>query len=264
VADALFQAEELYQLIEKHSFDKERNGYFEAFSQNWEKLDDLRLSDKDVNVAKTMNTHLHILEAYTRLHSTLKDTTLNQQLENLVEIHLNKMLNWETGHFKLFFDEDWNLKSEIISYGHDIEAGWLIYEAAKETGNELLIEKSIKALKIIADATIRDGIAADGSLYYEKEHEHTDKDRHWWPQAEAMTGFWFAYQTTNDKIYLEKVDRIWKFIKNHLIAPNGEWYWSVDDNMQINTHENKAGFWKCPYHNSRTMLLLTKGLSLNN
>jgi len=263
VGDALLLAMELYRLIEKHSFDKEKNGYFEAFSKNWKKLDDLRLSDKDVNVAKTMNTHLHILEAYTRLHSTLKDNKLKKQLENLVEIHLDKMLNWQTGHFNLFFDEDWNLKSELISYGHDIEAGWLIYEAAKETGNELLIEKSIKALKIIADATIRDGIAEDGSLYYEKEFDKLDKDRHWWPQAEAMTGFWFAFQLTKDKIYLERVHLIWNFIKKYLIAPNGEWYWSVDDNMQINTSDDKAGFWKCPYHNSRTLLILTKSSSKN-
>ncbi|HAN79412.1 MAG TPA: N-acyl-D-glucosamine 2-epimerase [Bacteroidales bacterium] len=263
VSESLLLALELHQLIEKHSFDNEKNGYFEAFSKEWNKLDDLRLSDKDENVAKTLNTHLHILEAYTRLHSTYKDTALNKQLENLVEIHLEKMLDWETGHFRLFFDVDWNLKSELISFGHDIEAAWLIYEAAKETENLNLIEKSIKALKIIADATIYSGLAADGSLYYEKTLEHTDKDRHWWAQAEAMTGFWYAYQITNDKIYLEKVFKLWEFIKNHIIATNGEWYWSVNDKMEVNTMEGKAGFWKCPYHNSRTMLILTKSISNN-
>jgi cellobiose epimerase len=258
--EALMLAMDLYQSIEEHSFDKEKNGYFEAFSREWDQLADLRLSDKDENEAKTMNTHLHILEAYTRLHSIWKDEILGRQLENLVEIHLDKMLNWETGHFRLFFDVDWNSKSLLDSYGHDIEAVWLIYEAALETGNQTLIQKSKKAIELVAETTLKDAIAEDGSIYYEGVPGKVDKDRHWWPQAEAITGFWYAYKTTGDKKYIETIYALWKYIKQHIVAPNGEWYWSTKEDGSLNLQDDKAGFWKCPYHNSRMCMILTKNI----
>jgi len=258
-SEALDWAIELYYDIENHSFDKEKNGYFEAYTREWKPIEDLRLSAKDANEAKTNNTHLHVLEAYTRLLAVWKTESLQQQLENLTTIFLEKIVNKSNSHFNLFFDEDWKLKSSLMSYGHDIEGAWLLLEAARETANpDLIAEAEILAVKI-ADVTLAEGAAPDGSLYYEGERDGSiDKDRHWWVQAEGMVGFVNAYQLTYDVKYLDAAVKVWEYIKKYLICPSGEWYWSVDDTYIVNTKDDKVGFWKCPYHNARACIEITK------
>lgn len=131
----------LFEDIERYSFDSVKNGYCEALTRGWSELADMRLSDKDENECKTMNTHLHILEPYTNLYRVWKNDSLKSQLCNLIEIFIDKILNAETGHLELFFDENWNSKYRIVSYGHDIEASWLIHEAALVLGDEALLER---------------------------------------------------------------------------------------------------------------------------
>jgi mannobiose 2-epimerase len=165
---SLQTAIDLFQLIEKHSFDPEQNGYFEAYSRDWVLLEDLRLSEKDENEKKTMNTHLHILEAYTNLYRVWKDDRLATQLRNLILIFTDKIVNQTTNHLNLFFDENWNSKSIIVSYGHDIEASWLIDEAARVLGDKALLVKVQKICISIAEAAC-EGLQPDGSLYYEMD-----------------------------------------------------------------------------------------------
>jgi mannobiose 2-epimerase len=131
-------------LIEKYSFDKNKNGYFEAFSRDWVLLDDVRLSDKDTNEKKTMNTHLHLLEAYTNLFRFWKNPLLEIQLKNLIDLFLDKIINFETYHLNLFFDENWTCKSYIQSFGHDIEVSWLLHEAAIVLGDRETLRESAK------------------------------------------------------------------------------------------------------------------------
>lgn len=244
----------LFRLIENHSFDCEMNGYFEAYSRDWQLLEDLRLSEKDENEKKTMNTHLHILEAYTNLYRVWKDATLRQQLGNLILIFTEKIINQKTFHLNLFFDENWNTKSTIVSYGHDIEASWLIDEAARVLGdNELLAEVQKVCIKIAEAAC--EGLQPDGSLVYELDKGHLDTDRHWWVNAEGVVGFLNAFELTGDHEWLEKSLNCWKFIQENLIdTDGGEWFWSISDDATVNRDGDKAGFWKCPYHNSRMCL----------
>lgn len=251
---SLQTAIELFHLIENHSFDRELNGYFEAYSRDWVLLEDLRLSEKDENEKKTMNTHLHILEAYTNLFRVWKDEKLAVQLRNLILIFIEKIVDPKTKHLNLFFDEKWNTKSTIVSYGHDIEASWLIDEAGLVLGDQNLIDRVQKICIDVALAAC-EGLQADGSMVYELDKGHLETDRHWWVQSEAVVGFVNAYKLTRHQEWLNRALKTWQYISENLIdRDGGEWFWSISENGIPNRNGDKAGFWKCPYHNSRMCL----------
>lgn len=246
---------ELFKLIEKYSFDTSKNGYVEALSREWGKLADLRLSDKDANESKTMNTHLHILEAYTNLYRSLKSEQLKTALTNLIELFLNKFIN-KQGNLNLFFDDDWNLKSSEISYGHDIECSWLLCEAAEVLGDDKLINR-VKDIAIKMAELTKKGLDSDGGIFnnYLPEKDKMDTDKHWWPQAEAVVGFYNAYQISNNPVFLQDSINSWSFIKEFILdKENGEWFWRVNKQGTPYITDEKAGFWKCPYHNSRACI----------
>lgn len=247
---ALELAKEFFYLIEE-CHDNELVGYLEAFTQDWKPIEDMRLSEKDANEKKTMNTHLHVLEPYTNLCRIWKDEQLQSVQKRLINIFTEKILDKNTYHLNLFFDEQWNVKSTAVSYGHDIEASWLLYEAADVLGDIDLLDE-IRGLSLqIADAA-SEGLEADGSMSYEKDNDYLDNERHWWVQAEAVVGFMYAYRNSHNITYKEKAARIWTYIQNQIIdQENGEWYWSRLADDSINRKDDKAGFWKCPYHNGR-------------
>jgi mannobiose 2-epimerase len=248
------KAIELFRIIEKYSFDRELNGYFEAYSRDWVLLEDLRLSEKDENEKKTMNTHLHILEAYTNLFRVWKNEELEKQLRNLILIFIEKIVNPNSFHLDLFFDENWKTKSTIISYGHDIEASWLIDEAARVLGDQELLGKVQKICIKIAQASC-EGLQPDGSMVYETDKGHLETDRHWWVQSEAVVGFLNAYELSGEEQWLKKAEDCWKYISEYLVdRAGGEWFWSISEAGIPNRSSDKAGFWKCPYHNSRMCL----------
>jgi mannobiose 2-epimerase len=254
--NCLEKAIDLFRLIEKYSYDNKLDGYFEAFNREWGAIDDLRLSDKDANEKKTMNTHLHVLEAYTNLYRVWQDDLLKKQLKNLVNVFTDKIVNSQTFNLKMFFDEEWNDKTDLVSYGHNIESSWLIYEAALVLGDKRIIEK-VKNICIRIARASKEGLMADGSMIYEKffKTEHIDTDRHWWVQAETVVGFLNAFTLSGKEEYLNISLKAWRFIAVNLVDPkNGEWYWSVDKNLLPNLKDDKAGFWKCPYHDSRMCL----------
>ena len=255
---ALAKAKELFQLIEHHSFDTVKNGYLEAYSREWVLLNDLRLSEKDANEKKTMNTHLHILEAYTNLFRVWKNSLLERQLKNLIAIFLQHIIDSVSGHLNLFFDEEWRCKSTIHSFGHDIEASWLLEEAVLVLGDEATLQSVRGVVLKIADAAV-EGLNANGALINERDRVtgHLDNRSDWWPQAEAVVGFFNAWQLSGKDDYLVKACNSWRFIKQQLIdEQNGEWYWSVAAGEEKDKVNDKAGFWKCPYHNGRMCLEL--------
>jgi mannobiose 2-epimerase len=257
---ALELAKNIFRLIEKYSFDPDRNGYFEAYNREWKILDDLRLSDKDINEKKTTNTHLHILEAYTKLLSAMHDDLVKTRLVNLIDLFINRFINPVNNHLIMFFDEYWNPRSNKFSYGHDIETSWLLTEAAETTRSELLIEECRLSSNKMAETILKNGTASDGSIYNElKEDNMLDDDRHWWPQAEGMVGFMNAYQHTGDEIYVEAVLKLWDFIKKYLVHPElGEWYFRVNNRYEPAPDEEFAGPWKGPYHNGRMCMELIR------
>lgn len=254
--EALDWAVRLYGLIERYSRDRQRGGYLEAFDRDWRLLADLRLSEKDANEAKTMNTHLHVLEAYTNLYRVWPDGQLRQDLRQLIELFLARFIDPATHHLHLFFDEAWNLKSRTISFGHDIEAAWLLTEAAALAGDASLLEEVETTAVAIAAATLVRGVDADGGLFNEAGPAGlTDTDKHWWPQAEAMVGFWNAWELSGEERYAEAARRSWGFIREYLVdRAGGEWRWGVRRDGTPMREEDKAGPWKAPYHNTRACL----------
>lgn len=261
--EALDYAIRLFEVIEKYSFDPIQNGYLEALTRDWKPIEDMRLSDKDENEKKTMNTHLHILEPYTNLYRVWKDKRLENQLRNLIRIFLDKILDRKTGHLNLFFEEDWLNKYHIYSYGHDIEASWLLHEAALVLGDAGLLKEVEEWVVRIAQAA-DEGLNADGSMIYENflDKQHIDRECHWWVQAENVVGHVNLYQHFQDEKALEIAGKTWNFICEHLIdRQGGEWYWSCYEDGTVNTKDDKAGFWKCPYHNGRMCMEIIERFS---
>ena len=257
--DALKAAISLFHSIEEHSLDTIHNGYIEACTREWGEIADMRLSELDANYPKSQNTHLHIIEPYANLYRVWKDERLEKALRNLIDIFCDKILNPETHHLDLFFENDWTRGAGALeSYGHDIECSWLMHEAALVLGDKDVLAKVEPIVQLVAKASEK-GLNADGSMVHEANLDtgYVDTDRHWWVQAETVVGFYNIYQHFGDATALDKALNCWTYIKENLIDnEGGEWFWSRDPERNINRKDDKAGFWKCPYHNSRMCLEL--------
>ena len=254
---SLQKAQEIFWLIEKYSFDALNIGYIEALDKKWQPLQDMRLSEKDANEPKTMNTHLHILESYTALYHIWKDKTLARQLKSLIQIFLNKIIDSESNHLNLFFDLDWTVKSSIVSFGHDIEGSWLLTEAAETLKDKELLKEVERIAINLVDSTMKEGIDDDFSLFYEyeKDSNKMDFDKHWWPQGEAMVGLVNAWKITGDQGYLEKVLKVWDFIRIYFINNKyGGWNSRINASNQIVYDDDIINLWKGPYHNTRACM----------
>lgn len=261
--EAKRHALDLYDAIERHSHDNEKGGYIEALTQDWKAIADLRLSEKDANERKSMNTHLHLLEAYANLYRMGPHEELKKNIVETIHLFLDHIIDAETDHLVLFFDDDWQKRSQTISFGHDIEAAWLVQEAAEIINDAgLIAEVKSRSVKIAAAAA--KGLDSDGGLWYERAGDHLVKEKHWWPQAEAMVGFFNAWQLTGNDNFLKTSYRCWRFIQNHILDKKaGEWFWGVKEDGSVMTGEDKAGFWKCPYHNARACLEIVKRIERN-
>ena len=256
-ARALDCAVSLYRCIDAHSRDTVRGGYIEACACDWSPVDDMRLSDRDRNDAKTMNTHLHILEAYTALYRVWRDGTLAERLKELVGLFLVRIVGPD-GHLRLFFDEEWNVHGSVRSYGHDIECSWLLWEAAAVLGDAETIELCRPVCCRMARAAM-EGFTRTGGMIYEYDPETGDRhgNRDWWVQAETVVGCINQWQMTGKACWLGAARAEWEYIKSDIIAPDGEWYWAAG-----NVVDDRAGFWKCPYHNSRMCLEIVERFRL--
>ncbi len=265
-AAALVLAKDLYNCIEQYSFDKQQGGYIEAFTREWYNAGDLRLSEKDDNERKTMNTHLHIIEAYTNLYTVWPDEKLKEKIEALLAVFDRHIINKENNHLNLFMDDEWNVRSSLLSFGHDIEAAWLLQECAEIIHNPSYIDLYRPHSVKLADAAAEGIDKNDGGLWYEYEPatNHWIREKHWWPQAEAMVGFFNSYQITGNKKYLEYSLNCFRFVQQHIKDnKKGEWFWGIHADGSV-IQKEKAGFWKCPYHNGRACLELIKRISILN
>ena len=259
--DALELAQSLFYKIELYSKDYKNKGYLEAFTRDWQEIEDLRLSEKDANEKKTMNTHLHIVEAYANLYTIWPNQKLKDAIKDILEVIAIYFIDKDSWHLKLFFDENWKEKEDVISYGHDIEAAWLLQWCAEAIEDEVLIKNYQKYAVAFADAT-KEGLDTDGGLWYEYEPKEQKliAEKHWWPQAELWIGMINAWQLTQNEEFLEITEKNFEFVEKYIIDhKNGEWIWGVyADYSPI--LKDKAGFWKCPYHNSRACIELIKRL----
>ena len=257
---ALDEAAALFGALEEHVWDAARGGYAEALTRDWRPLEDMRLSEKDANTYFSMNTHLHLLEPCANLLRVWPEGRVAEAVRRLLRIHTDRIFDPQTGHLNLFFDAEWRPQGRTVSYGHDIEASWLIDEAADLLGDPQITAGAGSVSEALAKAAA-EGVQPDGSLIYEHDPltGRTDADRHWWVQAEAVVGFVNRYERTGDEAFLRRSRDAWRYIRTHLCdTENGEWFWSVRADGSVNRDDDKAGFWKCPYHNSRMCLELMR------
>ncbi|RME70763.1 MAG: hypothetical protein D6781_05645, partial [Verrucomicrobia bacterium] len=254
--EALDFAIDIFRRLERHTRDREHGGYFELFSADWRRLDPSTAAVMDVGLGeKSQNTLLHVMEAYTNLMRVWPDAALREAQRSLVDIMLHKVLDRQRGHLGLFFTADWQPTSNGISYGHDIEAAWLMVEAAEVLGDADLIASAHEAAVRIAEATLAEAVDADGGLFYEGEGDRvTNTNKEWWPQAEGVVGFLCAWRISGDDRFYEAAERMWAFIENHLVdRERGEWHRAVTASGEV-LPASPLSFWKCPYHNGRACM----------
>ena len=258
-ADALQLACDLQDLVEAHYWDTDTGGYIEALDRNWQPLADLRLSEKDLDAPKTMNTHLHVLEAYTLLHRVVNAEKTRQRLARALSLFLDLFVGAD-GHLRLFFDMDWTDRTRSVSFGHDIEASWLIWEAAEALGDPGFCARARPAVLALARTALSEGLGDEGGLAYERDGAgHLDRDGEWWGQAEALVGFVNAWQMTGDRAWLDAAEQVWRYTKAQYGAGGAtEWTWYPRNAERPPVY--KAGTWKCPYHNGRALIELTNRL----
>lgn len=250
---ALDYAIALFELIELHLAEPVHGGYLEGGNADWSPFTGLSIDS--VPAAKTMNTHLHLLEAYTNLLRVWDTPRLRASLSQLLAVTLTHLIDAETGHFKLHFDAAWQSLTPHVSYGHDIEGSWLLMEAAEVLGDPALLAQAQPIALKMAEATLLEGLDFDGGLFNEGGPAGLiDTNKDWWPQAEAMVGFLNAYQLSGDPRFLAASLNSWEFIDRFIIDhTHGEWFWAVD-RKGVPHNREKIGLWKVCYHNGRACM----------
>ena len=249
--ESLNQAIKLYKTLEKQAYDPVNGGYIESFMRDWKTPERFGYDGTGI-ASKTMNTHLHVLEAYTLLYKVWPDSGLEKQLRGLIGIFLEKIIDQQTWHQRLFLTKEWENIEDIDSYGHDVELSWLFLEAAEVLKDESLVKQAKTIAINLVDVQMKEGLNPDGSLQYERDNGELKGGLEWWPQAESVTAFFNAWQITGDQKYLKASVKTWEWIKTNLVDNEyGEWYGGLDPDGKPNTKRPKVNMWKCPYHNSR-------------
>ena len=254
--EALDMAMDLFDVVERKCTDE--YGYLEAFNRKWELIsneklsDDKYLSQKGLVAEKTMNTLLHVLEGYTELYRVSKEEKVGKSLRKLLIIFNEKVYNQKEDRLEVFFDKELNSLVDMHSYGHDIEAAWLLDRGAEILGDKELIE-TVKACTVKLAYKVKETALVDGALNNERFEDIVDTTRVWWVQAEGIVGFINAYEKTGDKAFLETAESLWNYITKHLIdkRPHSEWFWDVNDKGIPESKKPIVEPWKCPYHNGR-------------
>ncbi len=252
--EVLKNAINLFRVVETYFADKENGGYMEALARDFSPLEDMSLSAHDINADKTMNSHLHILEAYANLYKVWPDEELKAAVESLLNIVGEKVMA-PSGHLQLYFKRDWSVMPGGVSYGHDIETSWLALECAAALEDIDLVNRVRPWAKAMGIAG-NEGLLPDGSMRYEKLLDGTyDDSRQWWVQAETVVGNLWLWKYHADPQGADRALAAWNYIREHLVDNQaGEWWWAVLPDGSLDLQQPKAGFWKCPYHNTRMCL----------
>jgi mannobiose 2-epimerase len=209
-----------------------------------------------MNEKKSMNNHLHLLEAYTNLYRVWKEPRVAERLRELIQLFALRILDSRTKHFNHFFDEEWRVRSNSYTFGHDIEGTWLLCEAAEVLGDAVLLKQTGAVALPMTEVVLKEGIDADGALRYEgRGGKIIDAGKECWPQAEAVVGFLNAFQLSGDAKFFEAARRVWDFVENRLVdRAHGEWFWRITPEGGVDTTLPKVNEWKGPYHGSRMCL----------
>ncbi len=258
--EALKIAIDLFHLIEQKCIDE--FGYLEAFTADFKPMDNEKLSENGVMAEKTMNTLLHVFEAYTSLYDVTKDPKVADRLKWILDLFAQKVYNPVKKRQEVFFDRTWNTLIDLHSFGHDIETAWLIDRGCEILGDHSYIEKMHSITNKLEENVYK--LAYDNhSLANESEDGVIDTTRIWWVQAEAMVGYLNAYQKDpGHPEYMQAVKDIWEFIQRYIVDKRvgSEWFWCVDKDGNPILDKPIVEPWKCPYHNGRMCFELIRRL----
>ena len=252
--EVLKNAINLFRIVESRFKDKENGGYIEALTREFTPLEDMSLSAHDINADKTMNSHLHLLEAYANLYRVWPDPDLRDAVNDLLDIVCTKVMA-PSGHLQLYFRRDWSVLPGGVSYGHDIETSWLILECASALHDVDAVNR-VRPSALLMGKAGNEGLRSDGSVMYEKLADGTlDLSRQWWVLAESVVGNLWLWKYHGDLAAVDRALSTWAYIRDNLVDyDNGDWFWSVAPDGTPDKESVKAGFWKCPYHNTRMCL----------
>jgi mannobiose 2-epimerase len=254
---SLQRAIAIFELVEENAYDQVFGGYEEAFSREWFVLDDSRLGADDVDAPKSNNTHLHLLEAYTALLRVWPSALLRTRLAELVNIFTNIIAGGGAAHAQQFFESDWTPVERIVSYGHDIEASWLVLDAADALGDPVIRERAKEMSLRLAASVLDVGFDEEyGGLFTGTDTRGMlDTEKEWWPQTEAIIGFVNAFTESGNEEYLDAAQATWSFVRRYFRdLEGGEWHRRVSRTGEVRAGHEKVGPWKCPYHNARACL----------
>lgn len=248
--EALDIALDLFEIVESKHIDK--FGYVEALSKEYKLEKNDKLSENGVIAEKTMNTLLHVFEAYTELYRVTKKDAIAKSLKKILDIFEDKVYNADLKRQEVFFDNEWNSLINLHSYGHDIETAWLV-DLGLEVLNDNDYKNSFKEIIENLTQNVYENAYKDNSILNECENGIDDTRRVWWVQSEAIVGFLNGY--SKDKAnthYLDAAKNIWEYIKENIVdkRENAEWFWYVDEN-KVPSKDPIVEPWKCPYHNGR-------------
>ena len=254
----LAAAAALFQVVEDRFADREHGGYIEALARDFSPLEDMSLSAHDINADKTMNSHLHIMEAYANLYKVWPAPALKEALVRLIDLTCTRIMAPD-GHLQLYFRRDWSVIPAAVSYGHDIETSWLLLECAFATRDIDVISR-VRTFAASLGRAGNEGLLPDGSMLYEKLPDGTlDESRQWWVQAETVVGNLWLWKYHGDDGAADRALACWAYIRDLLVdRDGGDWYWAILPDGTPDLAQPKAGFWKCPYHNARMCLEILK------
>ena len=253
-AEAADYANRLFNRLETHVYDPIYKGYFEACTRDWQVQPWLRGVNRVPTDVKTMNTHLHLIEAYTgylRIHDT-------PQVRNKVREHLyvmlNKIVNHDIHHYHYFQDRKWAPTSTAISYGHDIEGSWLMMETAEVLGEPEAYRSARDTCVNMARASLEEGLRTDGAMLTDYDPATREASQHlsWWEQNEAVVGFLNAWELTDEDQFLDAAQLCFDYIDRHFIDHDGGgWFPTLTLDGQPVPGRAKGNGTTCPYHNGR-------------
>lgn len=258
--EALDLARDIFGLVESRGYDRLHDAYGEEYTRDWQPKDNVELSENGVLAPITMNTYLHLLEAYANLYRAWPDPLVKDRLVSLIADFQHRIYNPKEKRFDVYFDKGWRPVLDMRSFGHDIEAAWLIRDAVRTAGYD--DPAMLRIIRDVGYAVADTGLDGTGYLWNERVEGRLDKTMVWWPQAEAMVGFHDLYQVTSDTRFMDIVHRLWDCINNNLVdtRPGGEWYWSVNDGVP--GREDIAAPWKVAYHNGRFHLVFIERMGI--
>ena len=239
-------AKNLYTVLEKELRDRENGGYVEALERDWSEC-----KGCDCSSVKRIGTQIHVLEALSALYEIWPDPQVRESLVSLLEVFVEKIYNPETGHLNNKFDKEWNPLCNCCSFGHEMEASWILLHAAFCVGDICLVNRVRK----VSDAAYRAGscgIQLDGSLVKGISGEGKyDCDRYWWAQAEAVVACLYVWKYRGCPEAARKALRCWDYISSNFLSPKGEWYRRLSADGKPYPEDDLVSADKGPYHNTR-------------